>query len=115
MDPRDPVAWQEHVAAQAARWGDGQRLEACCEWLREATHHGLGDEVAVMLADKLRAAMRPKPPSLAEEALDALEKVDEYAVTNVSQLAIHDDLVAGVGTIRAALERLQQLEQENND
>ena len=95
------------LATEAARWGADQELEACCEWLKakECIHPEFSDE--------LRAARRPKPPTLAEEALDALEQVDECAVTNMSQLVIHDDLVAGVETIRRALERLQEL--ENND
>jgi hypothetical protein len=57
------VARQEWIATQAARWGADQELEACCEWL-----DGVGD-----LALQLRAARRPKPPSLKEQALAVLE------------------------------------------
>ena len=61
----------EAVVTQAARWGADQELEACCEWLR----HGLPYESH---ADYLRDARRPKPPSLKEQALQALDllKVD---------------------------------------
>ena len=51
-----------HILAQAARWGADQELEACCA------------EVSWFTADKLRAARRPKPPSLKEQALAAHER-----------------------------------------
>ena len=49
------------IATQAARWGADQELEACCA------------EVSWFTADKLRAARRPKPPSLRKQAYDALD------------------------------------------
>ncbi len=52
----------QDIATQAARWGADQELEACCEWI---------DADSVMAAE-LRAARRPKPPSLKEQALDEL-------------------------------------------
>jgi len=70
MDPRDPVAWQEHVATQAARWGADQELEACCAWLK--TKEWIYPE----FSDKLRAARRPKPPSLKAGAIEVLDELD---------------------------------------
>jgi hypothetical protein len=69
----------EFVAARAAQWGWDQRepeiqavadqeLEACCEWL---DREGWSGE-----SRQLRAARRPKPPSLKEQALMALEDGD---------------------------------------
>ena len=55
------------VATQAAQWGADQELEACCEWV--------GNVAIVQIADNLRAARRPKPPSLKEQALHELEDV----------------------------------------
>jgi hypothetical protein len=52
------------VAAQAAQWGADQELEACCEWT-----------AIVGGADALRAARRPKPPSLKEQALEQLDEI----------------------------------------
>jgi hypothetical protein len=50
------------VFAQAAQWGANQELEACCEWLvRNYNYPEAGNP--------LRAARRPKPPSLKEQAL----------------------------------------------
>jgi hypothetical protein len=59
--------WRD-IAIQAAQWGADQELEACCEWL---------DTEKILTKDggyirKLRAARRPKPPSLKEQALAAL-------------------------------------------
>ena len=65
IDPRDPVAWMQHVSAQAAQWGADQELAACCA------------EVSWFTADILRAARRPKPLSLKEQALEALNQADE--------------------------------------
>jgi len=48
----------------AAQWGADQELEACCHWLAEETPEPY--------INALRAARRPKPPSLKEQALDEL-------------------------------------------
>jgi hypothetical protein len=60
---------QSYIATQAAQWGADQELEACCEWL---------DTEKILTKDggyirKLRAARRPKPPSLKEQALVVLD------------------------------------------
>jgi hypothetical protein len=55
----------EAIATQAARWGADQELEACCHLLRQQ-----GFDVV----DDLRATRRPKPPSLKEQALAALDE-----------------------------------------
>jgi hypothetical protein len=56
------------IANVAARWGADQELEACCEWL-ENNDCDDPQEVAI----RLRAARRPKSPSLKEQALALLE------------------------------------------
>jgi hypothetical protein len=56
-----------YIATQAARWGSDQELEACCAWVRMHDH---------TYALNLRATRRPKPPSLKEQALMALEDGD---------------------------------------
>ncbi len=58
----------EHIATHAAQWGADQELEACCEWLSD----GEGESCVPPM---LRAARRPKPPSLKEQALEQLESV----------------------------------------
>jgi hypothetical protein len=52
------------LARHAAQWGSDQELEACCEWMAE--------ETPISYINALRAARRPKPPSLKEQALDEL-------------------------------------------
>ena len=78
-----------YLATQAARWGADQELEACCDFLQE------------LLAPSewitgLRAARRPKPPSLKEQALQILD------VTQKGWGLAEVDL----DTIRRALEQL---------
>jgi hypothetical protein len=60
-----------YVATKAARWGADQELEACCEWLREfhQSKRPGGTE-------NLRRSRRPKPPSLKEQALEQLRRVN---------------------------------------
>jgi hypothetical protein len=72
-----------YMATQAAQWGADLELEACCEWL---AYHAAWSFA-------LRAARRPKPPSLAKRALHIL--------------GTHGDLsCAEHDTIRRALEAL---------
>jgi hypothetical protein len=81
----------EAIATQAARWGADQELEACCHLLRQQ-----GFDVV----DDLRATRRPKPPSLKEQALAALDD----AVMRGDCITISDALP----TIRRALEALPE-------
>ena len=86
------IGCDDHIAIHAARWGADQELEACCTWLSD---HGW-----IAADPELRAARRPKPPSLVEEALEACHR---------SAYGIPGDR----DTIRRALERLQELEKGN--
>ena len=82
----------EAVATQAARWGADQELEACCEWLQDPDLN--------VDTYKLRAARRPKPPSLKEQALAALQREEEqWPAKNGCRAKDRD-------TIRRALEAL---------
>ena len=75
-------------AAYAA--GADRELEACCECLRQEGAWPWPEEVA-----RLRAARRPKPPSLKEQALAAQQRMWD-GTSN------HDDW----NLIRRALEQL---------
>ena len=59
----EPIRIDLFIATRAAQWGADQELEACC---------GLLVQQGFDLVDYLRAARRPKPPSLKEQALDEL-------------------------------------------
>jgi hypothetical protein len=78
---------QSYIAAQAAQWGADQELEACCEWV-DWKWSGISSR-------DLRAARRPKPPSLKEQALEAQQRMWNGGST-------HDDW----NLIRLALEAL---------
>lgn len=78
--PVQVAASDLHIAAQAAQWGADQELEACAEWLRGA---------APAWERQLRAARRPKPQSLKEQAFRELgdiyndEKIDDHAYDTI--------------------------------
>ena len=78
------------IATQAAQWGADQELEACCEWLECNYNYP-------QVNHPLRAARRPEPPSLKDQALEALEALP----TPAGQVTA--DRLA---TIRRALEAL---------
>lgn len=88
------------TATELAQQIADQELEACCEWL--CNKDILEPAWARSLIDAYRAARRPKPPSLAEQALMLLDD----ASTRLD--AAHEN------TIRRALERLQELEGGND-
>lgn len=87
------------LATQAAHWGADQELEACCEWLK--TKEWIYPE----FRDELRDFRRPKPPSLQEQALEALEQIEEDVISNMRAYKIYDDLVQHAYTIRRALKQ----------
>ena len=89
---------EKYIATQAARWGDEQRLNAVCEWLDY-------NYPAVNCA-ALRAAMHPKPPSLAEQALNAAKDMSDCMEHGFVPKR------SSLDTISAALKRLQELELE---
>jgi hypothetical protein len=63
---QDYCTLPESIAARAARWGSDQELEACCKWLRSK-------DILELAIDAPRAARRPAPPSLKEQALKELK------------------------------------------
>ena len=54
------------LATAAARWGADQELEACCHEVQDMYSGG----------SRLRAARRPKPPTLKQQALEALREAE---------------------------------------
>lgn len=73
------------------RAGADQELEACCEWVATATVYDI--------TAYLRAARRPKPPSLKEQALEQLKGIEVCF-----RVSHGGDLITD--TIRRALEQL---------
>ena len=62
------------IATQAARWGADMELDACCEWLSHDC-----DLYRSTQPKRLRAARRPEPPSLKEQALDSWDRLRNEA------------------------------------
>ena len=90
------------IATAAARWGADQELEACCAWLEQ--NCGRWE-----LPGALRTARRPKPPSLAEEALEAMRSM-QIEPCRINGITVNAELISKYDTIRRALERLQEME-----
>jgi len=109
------ISREDWLMDRAAQWGSHQRgtineamlqeradqeLEACCEWLRSQHHSDTWP-------NRIRAARRPKPPTLAEQATadldDAVMRGDCITTTDAMPV------------LRAALARLAELEALPND
>ena len=82
--------WRD-IAIQAAQWGADQELEACCEWLEGWRRNEYPGGI-----DSLRADRRPKPPTLKEQALLAID-------TAVADYRLSADVAS---VVRRALEAL---------
>ena len=87
--PTAPGESTIHIATRAAQWGAEQELEAC---LCEISFLG-----SKSLSDRVRSTRRPKPPTLKEQALEALKDLGK-------ELPIQ--LTSQYGTVLHALEQL---------
>ena len=90
LDPAATVAVHE-LSCLAAQWGADQELEACCEWLASKA-------LSERKHPELRAARRPKPPSLKRVALLQLDVITK-------DLTMHG-LGCDLSQIRRALESI---------
>ena len=91
-DPKVAYSLVIGLANRAAQWGADQELEACVAWLDGYEREGWA-------AQELRAARRPKPPSLKEQALEQLD-----GIAAVFRMSHGGDIVCD--KIRCALEAL---------
>jgi hypothetical protein len=89
------------VAARAAQWGADQELEACCQHVQKDVTEFTGHAhlCAQRKSDGLRAARRPKPPSLKEQALETVIRLGKKYPSYEG---------ADIETIRRALEALPE-------
>ena len=89
----------KYVATKAGQYCADRELEACCEWIDTPAEFETvawnGKE-----SDQLRAARRPKPLSLKQQALETLERVSKDGYPCNYQ----DDKDWGI--IRSALESI---------
>ena len=79
---------EEDRIIAAYRAGADQELEACCRWLAVES---------IEASQDLRAARRPKPPSLKEQALELVRRIEGTG----SSWALSE-----LGVVRRALEAL---------
>ena len=89
------------LAKLAAQYGADQELEACIAWF---DRHIPGYE---LVADRLRSARRPEPPSLKEQALEAMREmqIEPCIINGVDTNAA---VRAKYEIIRRALEQLPE-------
>jgi len=95
-DERDWL-YEFHIAKRAAQWGADQQLAEDAKWL---DHNALNEPHLRItpVGELLKEAMRPKPPSLKEQALGMLENA--WKDGHISNKAAQ--------TIRRALEALPE-------
>jgi hypothetical protein len=85
-------AYEQHIATRAAQWGADQELEACLRLVEIDA-----GEDAYDFARYIRAARRPRPPSLKEQALNAHNRMmageeaqDDWAIVRRALEALDD-------------------------
>ena len=93
----DEYTWfyESYIAEQAARWGADQQLAEDAKWLDQ---HALDAPHLKItpVGESLKEAMRPKPPTLKEQALEVLNITQKgYGLAEVD-----------LDTIRRAIEAL---------
>jgi hypothetical protein len=100
MSPKNDAVQQNwiEIATQAAQWGADTELEACCDWVSQWRCMVGGNRPEV----GLRAARRPKPLTLKEQALKELRVIHETFA--------HQGLGNKTPALDAALKRLGELE-----
>lgn len=89
------------LATKAARWGADQQLAEDAKWL---DHNALSEPhlKIIPVGESLKEAMRPKPPSLKDQALQALANADGADHPVISTVLTADQHAL----IRKALEQL---------
>jgi len=88
---RNSGAEYEDDLQAACEWGANEQLRLCVEWVSEYCSMYSSDTLP---EDALQSVMRPKPPSIKQQALEALSRMDRMPTT------------ADAATIRRALEAL---------
>lgn len=99
------------TATELAQQIADQELEACCDHIRDYQWGFVDrpDGTKMHRAVDLQLARRPKPPSLAELALEALDSASYQPGSDFRQINLGRSAI-----IRAALYRLKELEKGND-
>jgi hypothetical protein len=98
---------QNDLIIAAYRAGADVELDACCEWIRNNLGMTVGSREWVI--KRLYADLRPKPPTLKEQALETLKsiQVEPYIVGGIN---INADLQKKYDIIHRALETIPDTE-----
>lgn len=96
-DERDWL-YELHIANRASQWGADQQLAKDAKWLDYCALNEPHLRITP-LGESLKEAMRPKPPSLKEQALELVDRIEKAeSIWAMSELE----------TIRRALEALPE-------
>jgi hypothetical protein len=95
-----------YVAIRAAQWGADTELEACCEWIVDGKDHELSAAYSRTVSTNLRNARRPKPPSLKEQALEALGPEPLPKTGPRGNIILNAETIERHRLVRKALEQL---------
>jgi hypothetical protein len=93
----DSISRSIYVATQAAQWGADMELEACVKWIEDCGYHP-------SVPEDFRAARRPEPPTLKEQALTQLTQL----VVDLDRAGMRQQASTLEGPIRRALEALPE-------
>jgi hypothetical protein len=72
------VELEPYIATQAAQWGADQELEACCKTLDMVNSSNYWSQV-------LRSDRRPRSPTLKEQAIAALNEIQDHMLGPTNQ------------------------------
>ncbi len=97
---RPELPEQVYIATRAAQWGADQELEACLRLVEIDA-----GEDAYDFARYIRAARRPKPQSLKEQAMQALCR---FMASEGHEDCTEEEVADDFTTIRRALEALPE-------
>jgi hypothetical protein len=92
-----------YIATKAAQWGADQELEACAEWFQEfyKTESWVTRDLK-----HFRAARRPKPPSLKEQAVKALGPEPLPVTAPMGDTILNKNIIERHRLLHRALEAL---------
>ncbi len=103
VEPAFPRSDFMKLASRLIMHGADQELDAICELVGQQQQPEGDRYFDGFTIKSLKLARRPKPPSEKEQALEALDRIDRYAVPQMRAYTFYDELIKDVATIRRAL------------
>jgi hypothetical protein len=81
----DRATTSRQDCVEAAAWGADEQLRRCVEWIES--------EDLPNTAQRMQEAMRPKPPSLKEQALDSLDRLTADLAYHGEEHSFYSDII----------------------